>query len=107
MTSSQFKAPDPFILPYLCLDKFPFQASVGVLLPELRDEQLLHHYRESCRQKRKPSKQQVASRHPVIKEIVNTAVLALILTGSLLIHVPDRKIFLDVFEAVCTYMSAS
>lgn len=40
------------------------------------------------------SKQQVAPRHPVIKDTVNTAVLALILAGSLLIHVPDRKISL-------------
>lgn len=51
-------------------------------------------------QTRKPSRQQVAPRHPIIKETVNTAVLALILTGSSPIHVPDRKIFLEVFEAM-------
>lgn len=93
----------PFMLPYLCLDMFPFQTSVGVLLPERRDGQLFPRYRESCRQERQPSKQQVASRHPVIKEIVNTAVLAPILAGSLLIHVPDRKLFLHVFEAMCAH----
>lgn len=72
---------------------------LGVLLAAARDKPLFHDCRESCRQRRGPSKQQVASQHPVIKESVNTAALAPILTGSLLIHVPDRKIlFLDAFE---------
>lgn len=36
-----------------------------------------------------------------MKEVVNTALLALIPTGSLLIHVPEKKIFLFVFETMC------
>lgn len=37
---------------------------------ELWDEPLSHHYEEACRQTSKPTQQQVASQHPVIKESV-------------------------------------
>lgn len=39
-------------------------------MSELWDKQLSHHYQEACRQTSKPTQQQVASLHPVIKESV-------------------------------------
>jgi len=73
-------------------------------MSEQWDKPISHHYEEACRQTSKPSQQQVASQHPVIKECgttVNTLLLARILAeshGSLRIHETDWKDFHTAFE---------